>query len=248
MIVSVARGVFSYIEAFGFIFRAGLVRYFLYSGIIGLAILGVFGGIVYTTFGPIGAWLVSWLPWDIELNSSFGGWVSVLLGSVLFLSVFKYLVLIFTAPIMSALSAKVEYEIDPYSTRLKNGSFIKEMARGLRVSIRNVLRELSLTLVMLLIGVIPVLTIVSGPVILIIQSYFAGFGNLNLWAERHLSYRDTLHFMRTNKGMCIGNGIVFVFLLAIPVIGVFLAPPLATIAGTLHAHRHFDPNYDEEAY
>lgn len=244
MIVSFARGVFSYIEAFGFIFRAGLSRYFLYSGLIGLTILCVFGGLAFALFEPAGTWIAAWMP-DIEMISSIGGWLSFILGSVLFLSIFKYLVLIFTAPIMSALSAKVELEIDPYSQRFEEGSMLKEMGRGLRVSIRNIIRELSLTLVLLLLGLIPVLTIASGPLILLVQSYFAGFGNLDLWAERHFNYRDTLRFMGDNKGMCIGNGIVFIFLLAIPVIGVFLAPPLATIAGTLHAHSQLDADYIE---
>ena len=246
MIIAFSRAVFSYIEAFGFIFRAGLSRYFLYSGLIGLGILAIFGGLAYTVFEPAGSWLVSWIPWDFAISSTIGGWLSFILSSVLFLAIFKYLVLIFTAPIMSALSAKVEYEIDPYSTPIENSSILKEMARGLRVSVRNIIRELSITLVLLITGLIPVLTIVSGPLILLVQSYFAGFGNLDLWAERHLSYRDTLRFMRDNKGMCMGNGIVFIFLLAIPVIGVFLAPPLATIAGTLQAHEQFEYSYREE--
>ena len=248
MIVSFVRGVFSYIEAFGFILKAGLGRYFLYSGLIGIGILAVFGGIAYTSFGSLGAWILNWIPWDLEISSTVGGWVSFVLSSVLFLAIFKYLVLIFTAPIMSALSAKVEAEIDPYGIHTETGSIISEMSRGIRVSLRNIMRELSLTGVLLLTGLIPILTIVSGPLILLVQSYFAGFGNLDLWAERHLSYRETLRFMKENKGMCMGNGIVFIFLLAIPVIGVFLAPPLATIAGTLQAHRHFEANYAEQEY
>ena len=248
MVISFARGIFSYIEALGFIFRAGLSRYFLYSGLIGLGILSVFGGLAFAVIEPAGNLISSWIP-DLGLNYSVGGWLSFILGSFIFLSVFKYLVLIFTAPIMSALSAKVELEIDPYSQRFEEGSILKEMGRGLRVSIRNIFRELSLTIVLLIVGLIPVLTIVSGPLILLIQSYFAGFGNLDLWAERHFNYRDTLRFMGDNKGMCMGNGIVFIFLLAIPIVGVFLAPPLATIAGTIHAHSQLDSDYYiEEEY
>ncbi|MFT4568732.1 MAG: CysZ protein [Saprospiraceae bacterium] len=246
MIVVFFRGIFSYVEAFAFILKAGLGRYFLYSGLIGLGILAVFGGIAYTSFGPLGSWILSWIPWDLEISPTLGSWVSFVLSSVLFFAIFKYLVLIFTAPIMSALSAKVEAEIDPYNARIESGSIISEISRGVKVSIRNVIRELSLTVLLLIFGLIPVLTAVSGPLILLVQSYFAGFGNLDLWAERHLSYRDTLGFMSENKAMCMGNGIVFIFLLAIPIIGVFIAPPLATIAGTLQAHRHFEANYVEQ--
>ncbi len=72
--------------------------------------------------------------------------------------------------------------------------------------------------------------------IIISQAYFAGFGNIDFWAERHYDYRNTVKYMSDNKGVCIGNGLPYLFLLAIPVLGVFIAPPLATIAGTLHAH------------
>lgn len=245
MVVAFLRGIFSYIEAFNFIFKAGLWRYFVYSGLIGLALLGLFGGLIYAAFDPIGAWIVSWLPWDIQLGSTIAGWISVIIGSVLFLAIFKYLVLIFTAPVMSALSAKVEHYLDQSPGDTSSlGSVVQEISRGVRVSIRNLLRELAITLVLLILGFVPMLAIATGPLILLVQSYFAGFGNIDLWAERHFNYRDTLRFMASHKGMLIGNGIVFVVLLAIPIVGVIIAPPLATIAGTLHAHRVSFPDSD----
>lgn len=149
--------------------------------------------------------------------------------------------LICTAPIMSALSAKVEYDLtgEDYST---GGSLdiVKELLRSLRINLRNLTRELFLTVILLLLGLIPVLSIFSAVLIVLVQSYYAGFGNYDFWAERHFTFSNTLKFMKTVRGHLCGNGIVFVFLLAIPILGAFIAPPLATVAATIEGTRQLE--------
>ena len=178
------------------------------------------------------------------MESKRGSWFSYILSSVLFLSVFKYLMLIFTAPIMSALSEKVERDITGYeSNRSVVVNIIPDLVRGLRINFRNIIRELLLTGVLLLLGLIPLVGIVSGVLILLVQGYYAGFGNADFWAERLFSYSNTVMFMKSNKGMLLGNGIVYVFILAIPILGAFIAPPLATIAATIEGTRELE-KYD----
>ncbi|MEL6123932.1 MAG: EI24 domain-containing protein, partial [Bacteroidota bacterium] len=157
-------------------------------------------------------------------------------------TLYKYLVMIFTATLMSMLSEEVENDLSGHPSRQVGfSSMIKEIIRGASIAGRNLLIELGLTLVIFVIGAVLGMTPIAAIVVLLIQAYYAGFGNLDFWAERHLNHTETIRFMRDHRGMCIANGGVFLLLLSIPIVGAFLAPPFATIAGTIHAHRYQRP-------
>ncbi len=240
MVVEFIKGIVSYLRALTFVSRAGLGRYFVYSGLIGLGLMTLSISIVYYTHTSLGAWLVSLIPWDIGiLNQGVGSWITVIFSSIFFLTIFKYLMLIFTAPLMSDLSAKVESYIDGDTDRRTSlRTMGQELIRGLRISLRNIIREIAITIFLFILGFVPVVGVLSTAMIMLVQSYFAGFGNIDFWAERQFNYRDTLKFMPRHKGMLTANGLIYILLLAIPLVGVFIAPPLATIAGTLQAHDY----------
>ena len=50
--------------------------------------------------------------------------------------------------------------------------------------------------------------------------------------ERHYNYKDSITFVKQHKGIAIGNGIVFMLLLMIPVIGIILVLPLSVVSAT----------------
>jgi CysZ protein len=50
--------------------------------------------------------------------------------------------------------------------------------------------------------------------------------------ERHFKYKESIQFVKNNKGLAIGNGIVFMLFLLIPIIGVILVLPLSVTAAT----------------
>ena len=228
------KGILSYFEALSLISKRGYSIYFLYSGLIGLIIVAACGFLVWSVSPMISGFVNQWIPWDIDLIDSISKWLSIGLSSILFISLFKYMMLIFTAPLMSVLSEKVENELTGFShERSVVMNFIPDLLRALRINLRNIIREFGATIFLLLLGLIPVLAPIIGVLIIIVQSYYAGFGNYDFWAERHFSYRDTVSYMKRRKGALAGNGIVYVLILAIPVVGVFFAPPLATVASTI---------------
>ncbi len=241
MISGFLRGIVAYLDALGFISRKGFGRYFLYSGLIGLVIFAICGYAVYLVNPLITSWLENALPWDLNWLSAVSSWLTAGVSVLFFISIFKYLMLIFTAPLMSVLSEKVENEI---TGNIDERSFIMnvipELIRALRINLRNIIREIFLTLLLLLLSLIPLFSVFTGILILLVQAYYAGFGNYDFWAERHFTYRSTIRFMKARKGMLAGNGIVYIFILAIPVIGAFLAPPLATVASTMEGVRAMD--------
>ena len=134
---------------------------------------------------------------------------------------------------MSRLSEDLERH---YSDSIvERGHFIKDLLRSLRITVRNVFRELFLSIMIFFVSLFPVLGWVSSPFLFLIQGFYAGFGNYDLWAERHFTYRGTIDFVRDNKIRVSSNGMVFLLILAIPLLGAIIAPPLATAASTMHA-------------
>ena len=57
---------------------------------------------------------------------------------------------------------------------------------------------------------------------------------LEIWItlERHLNYKKSVQFVGNNKGIAIGNGIVFMLCLLIPVIGIIIVLPLSVTAAS----------------
>jgi len=52
--------------------------------------------------------------------------------------------------------------------------------------------------------------------------------------ERHFKYKESVDFVRRNRGVAIGNGIVFMLFLLIPFVGIILVLPLSVTASSLN--------------
>ena len=92
--------------------------------------------------------------------------------------------------------------------------------------------ELWLTAIILIISLVPVIGWFTSLLLFFIQAYYAGFGNMDYTLERHFKYKESLTFVRKNRGIAIGNGIVFMLFLLIPVVGVILVLPLSVTAAS----------------
>jgi CysZ protein len=67
---------------------------------------------------------------------------------------------------------------------------------------------------------------------LVIQAYYAGFGTMDYTLERHYNYKNSIRFVQKHRGIAIGNGLGFMLLLLIPVIGIIIVFPLSVVAAT----------------
>ena len=141
-----------------------------------------------------------------------------------------------SAPFMSPVSERIETHILGENSKLshqhRNTSFQSQLWRGIRINIRNLFMELWLTVVILLISLIPVIGWFTSLLLFFVQAYYAGFGNMDYTLERHFEYKQSVSFVRKNRGIAIGNGIVFMLFLLIPVIGVILVLPLSVTAAS----------------
>ncbi|NNE30558.1 MAG: EI24 domain-containing protein, partial [Saprospiraceae bacterium] len=136
---------------------------------------------------------------------------------------------------LSPLSEKVEEHLT--GVRPVSPPFWTTLWRGLRLALRNIIRELILVLPLLVLSLFPVFTLFTTLAIFLIQAYYAGFGNLDFVMERHLKRRESIRYVKAHRGMAIGNGIPFLLMVGF-VVGIFFAPALATIAGTISYHRN----------
>ena len=73
----------------------------------------------------------------------------------------------------------------------------------------------------------------SAILLFLMQAYFAGFGNMDYTLERYFSYQKSILFVKKNRGVAIGNGLVFMLFLLIPFIGVILVLPFSVTAATI---------------
>ena len=79
----------------------------------------------------------------------------------------------------------------------------------------------------------PIIGLFSTVLLFLVQAYYAGFGNMDYTLERHFKYNESVQFIRNHRGLAIGNGIVFMLFLLIPIIGVILVLPLSVTAASV---------------
>ncbi|RME96844.1 MAG: coproporphyrinogen III oxidase [Bacteroidetes bacterium] len=234
---SLLYGVTSYLRGFQLIAKYHLWLYFwipvLLSLVLGVAVLRT----AWAVSDDMGGWLLQWYPWEwgratIEKISTVLSGVSLVAFTLL---IFRYIIMALASPFMSLLSERLEQKLYPDRppTPWRFSKMWYDLVRGIRIALRNVLREVFFTLLLLLLGlIIPPLSVVVPILIILLQAYYAGFGNFDYTLERRFAVRDSVRFVKAHRLYAVGNGLVFVFLL-MTVIGFLFALPLGTAAGTV---------------
>jgi CysZ protein len=238
MIADFFDGLKAYGKAFRVISKLNLWGYTFLPAILTLGIMAGIGFMAYGLSDNFGNFLVSWWKWNwgAEVVASIGTWIGGILIGILGILSLKYIVMILVSPFMSILSEKVESKLTgtKSTANFNIPKAIQDIIRGIKISLRNIIRELFFTLLLLIAGLIPVIGWVSPIFIFLLQSYYAGFGNTDYTLERHFKVRESVNFAKQHKGLMIGNGLVFMALLMTG-IGFLIAPPLATVAATLES-------------
>ncbi|GAA4235576.1 hypothetical protein GCM10022291_17850 [Postechiella marina] len=235
MIKNIVSGIKAYFGAFGLISKLKLWKYFAIPMLISLVTAILVFGSAYSLSDNIGSFISKIWIWDwghetfATISSFIGGLIILVIGLILF----KHIIMAFSAPFMSPVSEKIETHLTGNTTHThRNTSFSEQLWRGIRINVRNLLRELLITLPILLLKFIPIVNIFSTILLFMLQAYYAGFGNMDYTLERHFKYKESVQFVRKNRGLAIGNGIIFILFLLIPVIGVILVLPLSVTAAS----------------
>ncbi len=245
MIKNITSGIKAYFGAFGLISKLKLWKFFAIPMLISVVTAIIIFGCAYSLSDNIGSfiskiWIWDWGHETFETISSFiGGLIVLVIGLILF----KHIIMALSAPFMSTVSEKIEAHLTGKETHShRNTTFSQQLWRGIRINVRNLGMELLLTIPILLLKLIPIVNIFSTIALFLMQAYYAGFGNIDYTLERHYAYKESVQFVRKNRGLAIGNGIVFLLLLLIPIIGIILVLPLSVTAASIKTIETLNTN------
>lgn len=237
MLNNILKGIKSYGGTFKLISQLKLWKYFFVP--IGISVLTatLVGLLTYSLSGTIGHQISRIWIWETgketftTISTFIGGMFIIAIGLVLY----KHIIMALSAPFMSPVSEKIEAHLTGNNKHLhRNTSFKDQLWRGIRINVRNLFKELFLTVLILLIGLIPVIGFFATVLLFLTQAYYAGFGNMDYTLERHFQYKDSIKFVKNHRGIAIGNGIIFMLFLLLPVVGIILVLPLSVTAASVN--------------
>ncbi|NAS31760.1 coproporphyrinogen III oxidase [Flavobacteriaceae bacterium R38] len=235
MIKGIITGLKTYGTSFGLVTKLKLWKYFAIPILISLLTAIIIGLCAYSFSDNIGHWIEQIWPWEWGKQGFyiFAEILSALFIIALGFILYKHIVMALSAPFMGPVSEKIEVHLLGQSHEHKENKFSVQLWRGIRINVRNLCMELLITIPILLLGLIPVIGFIVTILLFLIQAYYAGFGNMDYTLERYFNYQKSIRFVRKHKGEAIGNGIVFMLFLLIPVVGVILVLPLSVTAATV---------------
>ncbi len=240
-------GVRTYAKALELISHKRLRWFLLIPLLLNLFLL--FGGyqLMKTLADNLNAYLFSLL--NLENMSFFGseyvddflgGGIRLLFSILLFLIIMYYggfIIIVLLAPVFSFLSERVESLKTGIDYPFSLPQLGRDIFRGLCIAVRNFAMQLLSFLLVLLLGFIPIVGIFTPFLLFLLAAYFFGFSFLDYALERrNMSVKQSVAFMRKNKGVVIANGGLFSLSLMIPFCGMFLSSFVAivsVVAGTL---------------
>lgn len=254
-------GTSTFFEAFGFVFKNGLWHYFFYPLIIsvGIFLLGAWGADALQEW--LTAQVMKWLgvstienPNTVEgMWNSAVEWLSGAAGTIvsfavrtfalyIFYRFQKYVMLILLSPILAYLSERTEKIITGNDYPFDLGQFGRDIWRGILLAMRNMVIEFSIIIgCSVLNWFVPIFIPFTWLFLFAVGAYFYGFSMMDYANERRrLSIKQSVHFIRNNKGIAIANGGFFQLFLYIPIVGMIFAPICGVVGATLAAHRVVD--------
>lgn len=248
MLKEIIIAIQSYFDAHKFISNNRLWKWILIPGIIySLLFVGGFYLFGITSLSVIElvlqkagirGWLdnmqESWLNFLVIVGQ-------VILMIILFLfyfSLFKYLFLIIASPVFAYLSEKTDSIVQGKDFPFSMGQLLKDIGRGIKIALRNLLWQSIYLLVIVLLSLVPVVGWIAPLIAFMTECYYFGFSMLDYSSERNkLTASQSILFINKHKGLAIGNGLVFFTMHLIPFIGWILAPSYAVVAATLSIHK-----------
>lgn len=236
MIKNVFSAIKAYAGSLGLISKLKLWKYFIIPIVISIVTATIIGFTAYGLSDNIGVFLAKiWIwDWGKEAFTTFTSVLGAIFVLVIGLILYKHIVLALSAPFMSPVSEKIEIHLNgSLKHQHRKTTFQEQLWRGIRINIRNLGKEILITIPILLLKFIPIVNIFSTILLFLVQAYYAGFGNMDYTLERHLNYKESINFVGRNKGVSIGNGIVFMLCLLIPVLGIIIVLPLSVTAASV---------------
>lgn len=234
----------SWQEARHFIQQQNLLRKILWPGIL-YTLISVLGLILFViSSNDVVSWMSETIGIEQWLQKERSEWLSFLFvmnGMMLrlvlllfYFALFKNLILVVGAPGFAYLSEKTEALLENKEHSFQWDTVWKDAQRGIRLALRNTGLEASYFSGLILLALIPVVGWITPLIGLFMQGYYFGFSMLDYsFARNQLTPAQSAVFCSHNKGLAIGNGLLFFAMHLF----VLLAPAYAIIAATLSVRQ-----------
>ncbi len=244
MLKEIITSVQAYFQAHRFIIKHRLWKWILIPGLIYsvLFFLGIYL-FLKSSNSAIGYMLLKsgLKEWMERMESSwisflliFGQLILQLILLLFYFSLFKYIFLIIGSPLFAYLSEKTEAIMEGTDFPFSFSQLAKDIVRGIRLALRNMLWQTVYTVSILILSFVPVVGWITPLLALLVECYYLGFSMLDYSSERHkLSTAQSILFIGRHKGLAIGNGMIFYIMHMLPLLGWVLAPSYAVIAATI---------------
>lgn len=241
----------SYGSAIEFIFKNKMKRYFLWPVVLNI----LFFTTGFHFLGELSDELLisiehfvdfdSWEFWGSEFLSKTVHFLLWIILKILIFLVLAFLgghvVLILLSPILAIVSEKTEKVLEGNDYPFTFKQLLVDIARGIRISIRNFVFEMLFIVLLFGLSFVPLLGLGASPILILVSAYYYGFSFIDYNLERKkYSVSDSVNYMKKNRGIVMGNGIVFALVLAIPFVGIALssfAAIISAVAATITLHK-----------
>jgi CysZ protein len=238
----------SYSKAHQFISKHRLWKWIIIPGVLYALLFSAGMYFFWTTTNNAVDWLSRaiglsrWLHHQQSAALSFlfvmGGQMVILVLGFFYFSLFKYLFLILGSPLFAYLSEKTEAIIEGKELTFDAGQLLKDMARGIRLALRNSLWQTVYTVSILILSFVPLVGWITPVISIFVECYFYGFSMLDYsCARHHLSPSESIAFIGRRRGLAIGNGMIFYGMHLVPFLGWVLAPSYAVVAATISIYH-----------
>lgn len=254
----IGNGLAAYPKAIGLIFSNGLWWYFLFPILLNILFFaGGFYGIGVLTEAAQD-WLTTLLESDSDTFLGFAflkdvglyiqkiasGFLWIFL-KIIFFFIFAtfggYIVIICLSPIFAILSEKTEEILTGKKYPFNADQLMRDIVRGVLIAFRNVFIETLFIILFFILSFIPIIGQVAAIIMFFISAYFYGFSFIDYYLERQkYNLKQSVRFMRLNKGVAIANGSIFALVMFIPFCGITLAGFVAivsVVAATISTHK-----------
>jgi CysZ protein len=230
-----------YYRAYRFLENNNLWRVLIVPAIVNLLISAMVVIVAIKTSGVIVGFFfanVRLASQDSDLLSFIHGVMLVVVRGMVFflyLKIYRYLILLFMAPVFARISYKVQSIVSGNANKAQASAYLHNCMRGIRIALINLFIEVVLSSIIILISFIISWLIPLAPLlILIIESWFMGYAFADYRnAQCGMDVQDSRRQIRSYTGLVVGNGLIFNIFILIPIVGVLLAPMFALIASGL---------------
>jgi CysZ protein len=249
------RGFSGFFRAFGFAFSNGMGWMFLVPLVLWVLLAFGMYHVLEASTQQLGAWMASYLEVPVQADDAgwwhdFKAWVNgarevvvswmlrLAIGYLLFVAN-KYIVLVLLSPLLAYASERAEEVVTGRTFPFSFAQLMKDALRGALIAVRNGVLELAITVgVWVLTLFLPIVVPFSFIILFVVSSYFYGFSMFDYINERRrLRIGESVRAVNSQAGAVIANGMLFSLFMKVPIVGLMLAPVMASVGAVLATAR-----------